>query len=301
MGCDFPIPAWRTPHGSPTALTFNPMKALNSTNPLHVPCGKCTGCRLERSRQWAMRCMHEAQMHEHNSFITLTYSDDHLPIDGSISVRALQLFMKKLRKQRHPETVRFLACGEYGERNLRPHYHLLLFGVDWPDRKLYSRQKNGHWLYTSDLLSSLWPYGLAPIGELTFESAAYTARYSMKKIVGKNADAHYVRQHPIHGFFCRVKPEFLLMSRKPGLGATWLDKYKRDVFPNDEVIVNGFPTKPPRFYDEQLSEEDLDEIKRRRRKDALPSKPHNTNARRHARATVRDARIKGYKRNFGED
>lgn len=245
--------------------------------------------------------MHEAQMHTHNSFITLTYSDDHLPVDGSISVRALQLFMKKLRKQRTGETVRFLACGEYGEKNYRPHYHLLLFGCDWPDRQKYKLQKNGYWLYTSELLSTLWPYGLAIIGELTFESAAYTARYSMKKIVGKQAEQHYLREHPIHHFICRVKPEFLLMSRKPGIGAAWLQQFRSDVYPNDEVIVNGSPTKPPRFYDEKLPEEELDEIKRRRRKDALPSKPHNTNARRHVRVTVRNARIKSLKRNLGED
>lgn len=297
MGCDFPISAWRTPPGSPTAMTFNPMKALNSTNPINLPCGRCTGCRLERSRQWAVRIMHEAQLHEENSFLGLTFSDEHLPVDYSIDQRHMQLFMKRLRDKLEPKQVRFFLCGEYGDHGQRPHYHIILFNHAFlSDRKLYKRTRNGDQLFTSPTLEQLWPYGFSTIGSVTFNSAAYTARYAMKKMYGeKNAD-YYLREHPLHHFIVRVKPEFLLMSRRPGIGAKWIQKYRRDVYPHDHVVTNGFPSKPPRFYDQQLSEEEAEQIKRRRIKDSLKQKEHRSNRRRFAKVQVRDARISNLKK-----
>lgn len=207
---------------------------------LTLPCGRCIGCRLERSRQWAMRCMHEKDMHEDSCFITLTYDDDHLPKDGSLNLKHFQDFFKRLRKK-CGSGIRFFHCGEYGETTHRPHYHAIIFGFDFTDRQFHT-VSNGNRLYISSSLTSLWSLGHCLIGDVTFESCAYVARYIMKKVTGELAEAHYGGR----------KPEYVTMSRKPGIGAGWYAKFKSDVYPSDYLYVNGVKCKPPRFYDTRL-------------------------------------------------
>lgn len=240
--------------------------------------------------------MHEAQMHQENSYLTLTFSDEHLPIDYSVDPRDMQLFMKKLRKSVQPKKLRFFLGAEYGDQFLRPHYHLIIFGHDFSDKIKWKQNKQGQWLYTSSSLDKLWPYGFATLGDVTFESAAYVARYCTKKIGGEAADTHYLRQHPLHGFICRVRPEFSLMSRMPGLGQTWFDKFKSDLFPSDQCVIDGRVIAVPRFYLKQLEEQEATAIKRRRRAKALVYKPNKTNRRRHDRVIVRQARMKNITR-----
>jgi len=272
MACDTPLTAYRSQEFNPATgrygLTFNPLKSLSGT-PVKVPCSKCIGCKLERSRQWAVRCKHEAQLHPENCFVTLTYDREHLPVDYSVHPRVMQLFLKKLRKTIEPKKVRFFLGAEYGDKNLRPHYHVILFNHDFTDKIFYEKTDRGDYLYTSPSLTNLWGQGLATVGAMTFESAAYTARYSTKKITGPKASDFYLREHPDHHFICRVRPEFGLMSRGNnsgdpvwggGIGSGWLAKYKSDVYPSDEVISNGRPARPPRFYDQQLTEEELHPI-----------------------------------------
>lgn len=300
MGCDFPAKGYRSPEFNPATgkrlLTFNPLKSIDSTNPIDIPCGRCMGCRLDRSQQWAVRCMHEAQMHEQNSYLTLTFSDEHLPINYSVDPRDMQLFMKRLRKSVHPKTIRFFLGAEYGDQYLRPHYHLIIFGHDFSDKIKFKKNKQGQWLYTSSSLEKLWPYGHATLGDVTFESAAYVARYCTKKVGGEAADTHYLRTHPLHGFICRVRPEFSLMSRMPGIGQSWFDKFKSDLFPSDQCVIDGRVIAVPRFYLKQLDEKEATAIKRRRRAKALVYKPHKTNRRRHDRIIVRQARMKNITR-----
>jgi hypothetical protein len=188
-----------------------------------------------------MRCVHEASLYEENCFVTLTY--EKMPHGESLDKTEFQRFMKRLRKAVGP--VRFYHCGEYGDQGGRPHYHALLFGYDFPDKVLHS-EKGGNKLYTSELLGKLWPLGFSLIGAVTFESAAYVARYIMKKINGDSADEHYQGR----------QPEYTTMSRRPGIGKQWYDKFKNDVFPSDEVIVRGVQTKPPRFYENILDKND---------------------------------------------
>lgn len=305
MGCDYPITAYRSREFNPETkrygLTFNPLKALNSTNSLRVPCGKCTGCRLERSRQWAVRCTHELSLHEQSCFLTLTYSDAHLPIDFSVHQYDWQLFMKRLRKHAFPKLLRFFACGEYGSKNLRPHYHGLIFGFDFEDKILFETTPQGHKLYVSETLQQLWPFGRATIGALTYQTAAYTARYTMKKVENHDRsqpDTFYLRTHPLHGFICRVRPEFLLMSRRPGLGQGWFDKYGAETFTHDSVITNGREAQPPRFYFKQLPEEEKHRITTKRQTAAKRNlRPRTYNAET-AHAEVRDAKISTLKRDL---
>lgn len=263
MACTSPIDAWRPREGAASGrLVFSPRKGLADQH-VALPCGRCTGCRLDKSRDWAVRSYHEASMHDASVFITPTYSDEHLPADYSVSVRELQLFHKKLRHMVGP--FRFFACGEYGERGLRPHYHELLFGLDFPDKQLYSRAKGGGNLYYSETLQKAWGKGLCLIGDVTFQSAGYCARYSMKKIGGDMAAEHYCRVHPVTGEICQVSPEFSVMSRMPGIGATWFERFHREVFPSDFLVIDGRKVPVPSYYLRKLDDVEQAEVKARRR------------------------------------
>lgn len=253
MTCYFPVTLYMS-------RTLNPKTGKRSLvtmqdgfrdMPRQVNCGRCIGCRLDRSRAWAIRCINEAQMHERNIFITLTYNDNQLVYGGAehgiLYPRHLELFWKRLRKH-FKQRIRYFACGEYGDKSNRPHYHACVFGLDFEDKKLWS-SKNGINLYTSGLLERLWTHGMCTIGDVNFESAAYVARYIMKKRLGQEA-----QQYEQQG----IEPEFVRMSRGGrtkegenlgGIGSSWFDKYESDVFPNDYVSIRGgVKVKPPRYY-----------------------------------------------------
>lgn len=207
--------------------------------------------------------MHEASLHEANCFVTLTYSDEHLPSDGSLRLRDFQLFCKRLRKRLGP--FRFFHCGEYGERLERPHYHACLFGIDFAD-KVYLKGDGQFRLYRSDVLDSLWSLGYCCIGSVTFESAAYVARYVTKKVTGDAAVEHYMRSS-VDGEVINLQPEYVTMSRRPGIASDWFRKYGSEVYPSDEVIVRGHSCRPPRYYDNLLEAAEpsvFDDIKRKR-------------------------------------
>lgn len=218
--------------------------------PLYLPCGQCIGCRIRRSQDWATRMVHESKCHEETSFLTLTYTDQHLPDDLCVSVRALQLFFKRLRKDLGDKKVRFFASGEYGEKRFRPHYHIMLFGHAFlEDRKLWRRSIGGLPVYRSARLERLWPFGFSEVGTFSPQSAGYVARYCIKKITGEPAREYYMRVHPLTGELCRVAPEFAVMSRRPGIGADWFQRYRSDFFPKDEAVVNGKKVPVPAYYE----------------------------------------------------
>lgn len=257
---------------------------------LTLPCGQCVGCRLERSRQWAVRCMHEAQMHESNCFITLTYKGD-VPVEG-LRYRDFQLFLKKLRRKFSGVNIRFYMCGEYGDKNGRPHYHACLFGIDMPDKVLFS-SRHGNKLYTSKILDSIWGHGITTVGNVSFESAAYVARYIMKKVTGTLADSHY------NG---RV-PEFCRMSLKPGIGASWFSKFSSDVFPDGNVVVRGVSSRSPRYYEkvqEKLDSEVTDMVKYKRYLKGIENVNENSDERLQVREKVAIAKVNLLKRSIGE-
>lgn len=279
MPCYKPLEAYRDGTG---AIVFNRHKSLTKV-PFQLPCGRCIGCRMERSRQWGMRCLHEAKMWPQNSFVTLTYGDEFMPPGGSLCVRDVQLFMKRLRKSREPERIRFFLGGEYGEENARPHYHALLFNCGFRDRVPFGKNKRGEILYTSRELSDLWsvdgrPIGHCTIGEVTFDSAVYCAKYALKKVNGDAAFEHYQVFDESGEIFERV-PEFAVMSRRPGIGAPYYAKYGNEVRAHDTVVINGREVRPPRFYDTRTEVVDstrLDRLKSTRKRKAVLGKPDNT-------------------------
>ena len=285
MPCFHPLDGWRSRHvgrSGKRAVTFNRAEAFVDL-PVRVPCGQCVGCRLEYSRQWAMRIMHEAQLHDSSCFVTLTYDDKHLPRGGSLDKKAFPLFMKRLRRneeraaereRRRPRRFRYFQCGEYGDRNGRPHYHACLFGTDFSaDRYHFKNSGSGYALFRSPSLEAAWQLGHCDIGALSFESAAYVARYVVKKVRGTRAKEDYERVDVATGELFELEPEFATMSRRPGIGAEWLEKFGEETYRDDSVIFRGKEMRPPGYYDRKYEEVDSGALaearaKRRRHVDA---------------------------------
>jgi len=294
MACYHPISAYRAKARGANGkfgIVFNASQGYVDQR-LKVPCGQCVGCRLERSRQWAIRCVHEASLHEKNCFITLTYNDEFLPKNRSLCIDHFQKFMKRLRKK-FGANIRFYHCGEYGSKYGRPHYHALLFNLDFSDKKLW-KIVNEQKLYTSKILEELWPFGFSTVGTATFESAAYVARYIMKKVNGTAADSHYERVDPDTGEVYRLKSEYTTMSRRPGIGKNWFEKFKKDVFPSDQVVLKGRAMRPPRYYDIQFEIDDekaMSRIKTIRKKNSKKHIDNNTPERLNVRERVQLARL----------
>lgn len=238
-------------------------------------------------------------MHASNSFVTLTYSSEYFPSHGSLQYSDFQKFMKRLRKRLGP--TRFYMCGEYGDNFGRPHFHAILFGQAFPDRVPYRSLPSGSMLFRSQTLEELWPFGFSSVGDVTFESAAYVARYVMKKITGRPAKMHYEAMDYSTGEIIDRVPEFNKMSLKPGIGGRWFDKYHSDVFPHDRVIVNGKATKPPRYYDklfEKFDAIDFESVQYKRYVDMLSRIGDNTPERLIAKEIVTHARLSQLKRSL---
>lgn len=260
-------------------VSLSPRNVLRDAQLVELPCGRCIGCRLARARDWATRCVHESRMHSENAFLTLTYAT----APQSVSVRDLQLFFKRLRHYSKRE-FRYFAVGEYGEKLSRPHYHVLLFGMDFPD-KYFWKQSGEHRLYRSPLLEQAWTQGHSTTGGVTSESAMYVAAYGIKQVRGKRAVKHYAGR----------QREFCVMSRRPGLGRAWLDRYASDVFPVDFVVLpGGRRCGVPRYYSDRQEPELREALKSRRLERNRPADPWEAMARRPAIAKFMELREKHF-------
>lgn len=336
----------------------------------HVPCLQCSGCRRRSSLDWASRCMHEAQMHRYNAYITLTYNDEHLPPNNSLVHQDWVNFLKRVRnhitrgghnilladatqiksylglsntlwerlnsntgttadpqivraqtartgdlitaaksalheekRQRTSDYgIRFYMAGEYGEKYGRPHYHALLFGLDFADKLHHGRTKSGERIYTSKTLEQLWPYGYSSVGNVTFASAAYISRYVMKKRTGDGNKTDYEILDLETGEIIKKKKEYNCMSRAQGIGASWLTRYHADVYTLDKVVTKaGRELRPPRYYDKQFKKMDaarLEHLKIVRQLEANAQKEHHTPARLAVQEEVANATARFQKRNL---
>lgn len=256
------------------------------TRSLEIGCGQCVGCRLERSRQWANRCMLELEYHDSAYFVTLTYNEDYVPVSYyddpetgeafpsyTLRKKDFQDFMKRLRWSFPDDKIRFFACGEYGPETMRPHYHAILFGLHLDDLKPWSRSPQGFQYYLSPSLQRVWSkrlvpkhqssvtpmslpgFDYAPLGHIlvspvTWETCAYTARYVMKKLNGPEAK--------FYSDFS-LEPPFSLMSRKPGIARQWYEDHP-DCYDFEYINVStptgGRKFRPPRYFDKLY---DIDE------------------------------------------
>lgn len=269
--------------------------------PIDVPCGQCIGCRLERSRQWAIRAMHELSLYPQNAFLTLTYKPSELPAHGSLNKAHLQKFFKRYRRWLGSHKIRYLSCGEYGEKNDRPHYHAIVFNHDFSDKQ--PREKiGGNQYYSSKKLEEIWSHGSCIIGEANFETAAYVARYVTKKINGPMAEEHYgtIINEETGEITPRRIPEFISPSRNPGIAKGWYERYKQEVYPLDEVLVKGKLMQPPKFYDRlhQLENPDQHEEIQAARMLAAKQNLDNTYERRSVLAQIAAINALQLKRNY---
>lgn len=335
MPCFHPLTAYRTDENE---IVFAERGRIHST--VILACGQCVGCRLERSRQWAARCMHEAQLHKHNSFITLTYRPENLPEHGNLRHRDVQLFLKKLRnalcrrgdlllssptitspnnslptsgQHRAPDKARgalyvppaqlpkikYYMAGEYGEQFARPHYHICLFGIDFADKIYLRRSPTGNKLWRSPTLEKLWPHGYSSIGEVNFQTAAYVARYVMKKITGTKAKQHYEKIDLKTGEIIKIEKEYNQMSRRPGIGKTWYEKFTTDIYPHGQMIVRGKKTNTPRYYDKLWEKQNplsAEELRHQRFLEGLHHRENQTPERLRVREQVQLAQLNQLKR-----
>lgn len=284
MACFHPIRGYRTDAGIVFASKTGAAGDL-----VTVPCRQCIGCRMDKSQDWAVRCMHEAQMSEknQNSFITLTYRDEDVPDNFSVDIKDWQLFAKRMRKSLGK--FRFFMVGEYGDETHRPHMHACIFGHDFrADRKHYTT-RNGNKFYRSEALEKLWTKGHSDVTDMTYGTAAYVARYCIKKIDNDQA---------VHWNGPRT-PEFLNMSRRPGIGTSWIEQFGDDVFPSDFVVMGGRKAPAPEYYDDWLEKsnpEMWEELKAERALRGAERIGEKSKERLKVRETVFKAKIRNLKR-----
>ena len=251
---------------------FTELEYINKFNYIVVPCGQCKGCRLDYSRSWADRCMFECETSSSAYFVTLTYDPEHVPLsqgcdeDGvlcdTMTLRPddLTKFMKDFRRyqQYHFDNlnVRFFACGEYGDKGSRPHYHLILYNAVLPDLIHRSNNQQGDEYFVSDIISRVWNKGICVVSEVNWDTCAYTARYVMKKQKGKAAKEYYGR--------LGIEPEFVRMSRRPGIGADYYFEHKGEIYQDGYVYVQkkdgAQRSTPPKYYDRLYGIEEPDKL-----------------------------------------
>lgn len=343
MTCYHPIKAYQLTNQK----TINDKKLVVFKRPdkayinIKIPCGSCIGCRIARSRAWALRCVHEAELYDDNNcFITLTYNDENLPPDGSLNLVDFQKFMKRLRDNyvgayavdgKYP--IRYFHCGEYGEKLSRPHHHAAIFNFKFDDLELW-QTRDGVKLYRSESLERLWAkqisaydhthynpadifeqngkyfvkLGFCTVGEITLKSAAYIARYCTKKIFGKSSETHYINKNifvvdkstgEIH--YQKLHPEYITMSRRPGIARKWYQKYKMDLYSKDFTTYNGEKFPIPKYYDKLFDveyPEKLMAIKKIRIDKSKKNAYNNTDDRLKVRERIMNARHKKLIRSY---
>ncbi|AXL15438.1 replication initiator protein [Microviridae sp.] len=299
MACHHPIPAYLDTQGN--VVFTSRRESLGRFGLMQLRCGICRGCKADHARDWAIRCYHEAQLHESSCFINPTYRDTHLPPHGSLSPRDLQLFFKRLRKAVAPVKIRYFACGEYGTKKGRPHYHVCLFGWRPAEKIIVGKSEKGHYQYSDSTLEKAWGLGHITWTEFDSGCARYTAHYTADKLKSFKKDEidektglrPYEILDETTGEIQALCPEFQRESRRPGLGMPWLERFWQEVFPADSVVMDGREYPPPRAYFHWLKENqpEMYAIVSDKRRQALKDIPYETGVRVMQRNIARSAKL----------
>lgn len=287
MPCYAPRTAYKTEHG----ISFNELSRDNHIGTIQLRCKQCIGCRLDTAREWTLRIMHEAQLHEENQFLTLTYKE----APPTLNHDHFSAFIKRLRASIYPKKISYYMCGEYGEQTKRPHYHAIIFGHWFPDTKQYNLTKEERWIRMSPTLEKLWGHGYCTTGEVNQTTAAYVARYVVQKI---NAEGHYDYTDQ-DGVVHPGVPPYNCMSTRPAIGKQWFDKYEDDLYTFDYAIDhNGNKQRIPTYYDKLRDRKkgDISDIKANRELNAMQYWENNTDARLKVREQVAKAKQRQLKR-----
>ncbi|UPW40914.1 replication initiator protein [Sigmofec virus UA08Rod_6125] len=313
MTCFYPLKGWFLPDRKQPKVTSSKVhhiewngktafEVLDETvlgykpiyNYIDIPCGRCEGCRLDVSSQWADRCVLEAKEWEHKECLTLTYDEEHVkknikinPKTGEVSeidtlyYKDYQDFIKRLRislkrglrdkngklltePQQEQPKIKMIVAGEYGDKKKRPHFHAIIYGLNVPDKELWKKSKSGYDMHRSQCIEKIWGNGLVTIEPVNYETAAYIARYIQKKVKGKDADAYYENKG--------IVPEMLKMSTKEAIAKNFYKERRNTLYETQKIWI---PTKKtlkkariPRYYDKQLQKENpelFEKIKAERR------------------------------------
>lgn len=238
MACDHPLTALRLGIDESTGKQRIKIKRLHIGESLAdfrkrygaervvlLPCGQCPSCQLTKRRDWSIRCVCEAEYHKENCFVTLTYDDDHC--DGELHKEHFQQFIKNLRNLGYK--VRYFACGEFGSKTNRPHMHAILFGFCPGDIEYSHDSDSGEMIFSSEIITSCWPYGLSVVQMFSPSAAGYVAGYTNKKVLDQRG--------------------FLMTSRRPGLGFHWFMDHKAEVMEYDKVHSLDGVYRPSRYFD----------------------------------------------------
>lgn len=290
MSCFRPLSAYRTSAGE-VRVGWD----RGDGRWMELPCGKCIGCRLERARAWKVRILHEAQLYDYNLILTLTYADEFLPRSLSLEYTDFQGFMKRLRRRFSGVSlgpdggrpIRFFVAGEYGGMTNRPHFHAILFNFRFPDMV---KLQNG--FFSSRVAEHVWSSGNVVIdGSVTPEGAAYVGGYVLsKQYRSAREDVLNIQT----GELTSRRKEFVVMSRRPGIGAWWYDRFASDLFPQDHAVVEGKEFKVPRYYMEryklQADAGELEEVLEARYERAAEQRGENSPERRAVREEVAERR-----------
>lgn len=252
-----------------------------------IPCGKCIGCRLEYSKDWATKGCLEAESYSENWFLTITYDQEHLPeagtmIDpktgeelgqnpfGTLKSEDWTLFLKRVRqhykRKYNHENIRFMACGEYGEKGQRPHYHAIMYNLPIHNMTFHQFNENHEPLYRCLELEEIWGKGLIVAAEVNWNTCAYVARYITKKVGIPTQDQYYK--------CLGIAPEFFRMSRKPGIGRTYFEAHKDEIYKKDYLAITKYGggkmrVRPPKYYDklyDSINHDEYERLKMKRRK-----------------------------------
>jgi bifunctional DNA-binding transcriptional regulator/antitoxin component of YhaV-PrlF toxin-antitoxin module len=227
---------------------------VQCTNPVklsfldfHVACGKCIACRISRAREWAVRCVHESGYHDQNVFVTLTYDDLNIPINFSLSKYEYVTWIKRFRKSLNGRKIKYLGCGDYGEKTGRPHYHFILFGVGFLDFRYYNR----HYFHQT------WPYGNIDVDVVNYHTARYVAKYIQRSTLGSFADVVYAGL---------VKP-FQTQSR--GIGLQYALDHAYRLRQNLGFYIDGIRHGLPRYYRKKLGIDETEYVELIARKENM--------------------------------
>ncbi len=254
MPCYSPLKGYYKLENGQSVFTLISKEASFDAQLAEISCNQCIGCKIQRSKDWGLRCAHEITLHEQNSYITLTYAPEHLPENGHLKMTDLQNFWKKYRKhlqRKNLPKLRYYACGEYGDEYERPHYHAIIFGHEFEDRE-HKFTFKGNPAYTSKTLDKLWGKGQCIIMAANISTATYVAKYITKKQTGEKAREHYTHVDTSTGELTVRPSEFTAMSLKPGIGGKWLEKFYTTELYKGFLTHEGTKYRIPKYYMDQL-------------------------------------------------
>lgn len=278
MACERPMRVFIDSRKSPVKVVFEGrepdswlISLPDGVRSASLPCGHCFSCRQSRAFEILIRAVAESRMHDFSAFITLTCDDVHYNDVfrfGKLCRRPYQLFLKRLRKR--IGRFRYILCGEYGARTCRAHYHLVVFGHRFIDGYVSVAYT---WI-ASRVVQQCWPYGHITVEDVNPDRLAYVCGYQLKNVDADDEDF----------------PQFVVWSRRPGLGFSWFSRFWSDMVRNGftfnlhgkDVKINGryFLSKL-----ELISPADYDNIKAQRLRELSDDRSHimrHENVLRHA-------------------